>query len=103
MAPQSSWYETLAFEVHGLIMRPYLYYEAISFHLVHVTHPPPVASNEQFIHGGHTSKISDFAWNANMPWVVASVSEDNMMQVWQMVSSVRHFPSTTQRILKSLV
>ena len=39
----------------------------------------------QFIHGGHTSKISDFAWNSNKPWVVASVSEDNIMQVWQMV------------------
>ena len=37
-----------------------------------------------FIHGGHTSKISDFAWNPSEPWVIASVSEDNIMQVWQM-------------------
>lgn len=41
-----------------------------------------------FIHGGHTSKISDFAWNANEPWVVASVSEDNIMQVWQMAENI---------------
>lgn len=34
-----------------------------------------------FIHGGHTSKISDFAWNATDDWVVASVAEDNILQV----------------------
>ena len=40
-----------------------------------------------FIHGGHTAKISDFTWNPNEPWIICSVSEDNIMQVWQMVSS----------------
>lgn len=40
----------------------------------------------QFIHGGHTAKISDFTWNPNEPWVICSVSEDNIMQVWQMVT-----------------
>ena len=34
-----------------------------------------------FIHGGHTAKISDFSWNPNDPWVICSVSEDNIMQV----------------------
>ena len=34
-----------------------------------------------FIHGGHTSKISDFAWNPSDDWVVASVAEDNILQV----------------------
>lgn len=34
-----------------------------------------------FIHGGHTSKISDFSWNSNDDWVVASVAEDNILQV----------------------
>lgn len=34
-----------------------------------------------FIHGGHTSKVSDFSWNANDDWVVASVAEDNILQV----------------------
>ncbi len=33
-----------------------------------------------FIHGGHTAKISDFSWNPNDPWVICSVSEDNIMQ-----------------------
>ncbi len=41
-----------------------------------------------FIHGGHTAKISDFAWNPNDPWVICSVSEDNIMQCWQMVSAL---------------
>lgn len=34
-----------------------------------------------FIHGGHTAKISDFAWNGSDEWVVASVAEDNILQV----------------------
>jgi WD40 repeat protein len=38
-----------------------------------------------FVHGGHTNKISDFSWNLNDPWVVCSVAEDNICQVWQMV------------------
>mmetsp|Transcript_16441 Transcript_16441/g.35544 ORF Transcript_16441/g.35544 Transcript_16441/m.35544 type:complete len:418 (+) Transcript_16441:210-1463(+) len=41
-----------------------------------------------FIHGGHTSKISDFAWNGRDDWVVASVAEDNILQVWQMASNI---------------
>ncbi|EGD82175.1 histone-binding protein RBBP4 [Salpingoeca rosetta] len=41
-----------------------------------------------FVHGGHTSKISDFSWNPNDPWVVASVAEDNIMQIWQMAENI---------------
>lgn len=41
-----------------------------------------------FIHGGHTAKISDFAWNANDNWVVASVAEDNILQIWQMAENI---------------
>jgi len=41
-----------------------------------------------FIHGGHTSKISDFSWNPNEPWVIASVAEDNIIQVWQMAENI---------------
>ncbi|KAF0286927.1 Histone-binding protein RBBP7 [Amphibalanus amphitrite] len=35
-----------------------------------------------------TPKISDFSWNPNEPWVVCSVSEDNIMQVWQMAENI---------------
>ncbi|KAI6652681.1 histone-binding protein Caf1 isoform X2-like [Oopsacas minuta] len=41
-----------------------------------------------FIHGGHTAKISDFSWNHNDPWTIASVSEDNILQVWQMAEYI---------------
>ncbi|RXM91067.1 Histone-binding protein RBBP4 [Acipenser ruthenus] len=44
-----------------------------------------------FIHGGHTAKISDFSWNPNEPWVICSVSEDNIMQVWQMLRKYSNF------------
>ncbi|GMH42709.1 hypothetical protein BSKO_10628 [Bryopsis sp. KO-2023] len=36
-----------------------------------------------FVHGGHTAKVSDFAWNHSSDWVIASVAEDNILQVWQ--------------------
>ncbi|KAL7463396.1 hypothetical protein ACHAXS_003771 [Conticribra weissflogii] len=35
-----------------------------------------------FLHGGHTANISDFSWNANYDWCCASVSADNVLQVW---------------------
>lgn len=41
-----------------------------------------------FIHGGHTAKISDFSWNPNESWVICSVSEDSIMQVWQMAEHI---------------
>lgn len=41
-----------------------------------------------FIHGGHTSKVSDFAWNPNEPWVLATTAEDNILQVWQMAENI---------------
>ncbi|KAJ0967017.1 hypothetical protein J5N97_023934 [Dioscorea zingiberensis] len=41
-----------------------------------------------FVHGGHTAKISEFSWNPYEPWVIASVGEDNILQVWQMAESI---------------
>ncbi|KAJ3137280.1 CCR4-Not complex caf1 ribonuclease subunit Caf1 [Geranomyces variabilis] len=41
-----------------------------------------------FVHGGHTNTIADFDWNKNTPWVMCSVAEDNIMQVWQMASNI---------------
>uniref|UniRef100_A0A3N7ERV1 Uncharacterized protein n=1 Tax=Populus trichocarpa TaxID=3694 RepID=A0A3N7ERV1_POPTR len=43
-----------------------------------------------FIHGGHTSKISDFSWNPCDDWVIASVAEDNILQIWQMAENIYH-------------
>ncbi|KAF2324360.1 hypothetical protein GH714_012852 [Hevea brasiliensis] len=41
-----------------------------------------------FIHGGHTSKISDFSWNPCEDWIIASVAEDNILQIWQMTENI---------------
>ena len=41
-----------------------------------------------FIHGGHTDKISDLAWNASEEMVCATVSEDNILQIWQMAENI---------------
>eukprot|EP00210_Caulerpa_lentillifera_P005887 g5629.t1 len=45
-----------------------------------------------FVHGGHISKVSDFAWNLNDDWVLASVAEDNVVQVWQMSDKIYTAP-----------
>jgi histone-binding protein RBBP4 len=41
-----------------------------------------------FLHGGHTSKVSDFSWNVKDPWTIASVAEDNILQVWKMAEEI---------------
>lgn len=50
-----------------------------------------------FLHLEHSKRFSssnikhlspDFSWNPNEPWVICSVSEDNIMQVWQMAENV---------------
>jgi len=32
-----------------------------------------------FMHGGHTSKVTDLSWNPNERLMVASVAEDNIL------------------------
>lgn len=41
-----------------------------------------------FSHGGHTANISEFSWNPNVPWLVSSVAEDNILQAWQVAESI---------------
>jgi histone-binding protein RBBP4 len=41
-----------------------------------------------FLHGGHTSKVSDFSFNTQDQWTIASVSEDNVLQVWNMAEEI---------------
>ena len=36
-----------------------------------------------FVHGGHTDRVSDFSWNMNERLMLASTSDDNVLQVWQ--------------------
>ena len=55
-----------------------------------------------FIHGGHTSKISDFCWNPTEPWTIASAAEDNILQVWQMAENIYsdYSPEENQSVLE---
>lgn len=41
-----------------------------------------------FTHGGHTSKVNDFDWNPNKEFEIASVSEDNILQIWKMSDAI---------------
>ncbi|XP_026191357.1 probable histone-binding protein lin-53 [Cyclospora cayetanensis] len=39
-----------------------------------------------FVHGGHVASITDLDWNPldeEFSWVIASASEDNILQIWQ--------------------
>jgi histone-binding protein RBBP4 len=48
--------------------------------------PPEVL----MMHGGHTGRVNDFSWNPNegMEWNIASVADDNMLQVWTVGENV---------------
>ena len=48
-----------------------------------------------FVHGGHTDKVGDVSWlgeggkgGGGEEWVVASVADDNIVQVWSMAESI---------------
>ncbi|GBG32591.1 Histone-binding protein RBBP4 [Hondaea fermentalgiana] len=41
-----------------------------------------------FVHGGHTATVNDFSWNTNDPWTIASVAEDNVVQVFQLAAAI---------------
>lgn len=41
-----------------------------------------------FMHSGHTGRVNDFSWNTNEEWTLASVADDNIMQVWRVAENV---------------
>jgi hypothetical protein len=41
-----------------------------------------------FIHGGHTGRVNDFAWTHDDSFTVASVADDNILQVWQVAETI---------------
>ena len=43
-----------------------------------------------FMHAGHTARISDLSWNPvhGEDWVIASVAEDNVLQLWRVAEPV---------------
>lgn len=50
-----------------------------------------------FMHGGHTAKITDLSWNPNERIMVASVAEDNILQVWQIAREIYFDESNVQK------
>eukprot|EP00762_Andalucia_godoyi_P007014 ANDGO_07649.mRNA.1 putative histone-binding protein Caf1 len=52
-----------------------------------------------FVHGGHTSRVVDFAWNPSPggEWMLASTAEDNVVQIWQMAENI--YQDTDEAIL----
>lgn len=36
-----------------------------------------------FLHGGHTNSVCDISWNPAEPLEIATVAEDNILQIWQ--------------------
>lgn len=41
-----------------------------------------------FVHGGHTESVSDVAWNPYLPWVLASVSNDNHLHIFKPADTI---------------
>jgi len=41
-----------------------------------------------FVHGGHTGKVSEHSWSSSCANLVASVAEDNHLQIWQPARSI---------------
>jgi len=46
--------------------------------------PPELA----FIHSGHCANVPEVAWGRDCEWTMASVAEDNIIQVWSVNSEV---------------
>lgn len=40
------------------------------------------------IHAGHRSPVNDFSMNPNIPWLMASAEEENVIQVWKCSSKL---------------
>lgn len=40
------------------------------------------------IHAGHRSPVNDFSMNPNIPWLMASTEEENIIQVWKCSSKL---------------
>lgn len=52
-----------------------------------VSFPPELL----FIHGGHSSGVFDIEWNPAVPWMLASVADDNLLHIWKPSNSIVGF------------
>ncbi|CDO93435.1 unnamed protein product [Kluyveromyces dobzhanskii CBS 2104] len=44
------------------------------------------------MHGGHRSPVNEFSHNPNVPWLMCSVEEENVLQIWKPASKIVHPP-----------
>ncbi|KAH7824250.1 putative WD-40 repeat-containing protein [Monocercomonoides exilis] len=51
-----------------------------------------------FTHGGHTSHIYDVSWNMMKDWMIASVSADASLQIWEMAQNVHSHREVYHRL-----
>lgn len=51
--------------------------------------PPELA----FVHSGHTASVTDVEWCPDSPWTIASVSENNILEVWEVADPLRSAPT----------
>ena len=49
------------------------------------------------MHGGHTAKVTDLSWNPNERNMIASVADDNILQVWQIAREI-YYDENAMRI-----
>jgi histone-binding protein RBBP4 len=47
-------------------------------------HDAEAVSELLFVHGGHVDSVSELQWCPDQDWLIASVDEDNVCQVWEM-------------------
>ena len=52
-----------------------------------LTENKDINSNAVFTHNGHVSPVSTFNWCKDVPWTLASVSEDNLFEIWTISQS----------------
>ncbi|ODQ65022.1 WD40 repeat-like protein [Nadsonia fulvescens var. elongata DSM 6958] len=44
-----------------------------------------------FVHSGHLSAVYDISWNLALPWVISSVSDDNLLHIWRPSANIVGF------------
>jgi histone-binding protein RBBP4 len=42
-----------------------------------------------FMHCGHTDKVNDIAWSYSQDWLMASVADNEVLQIWEVAKAVR--------------
>lgn len=44
------------------------------------------------MHGGHRSAVNEFSYNWNVPWLMCSTEEENVLQIWKVATKIVNPP-----------